>query len=388
MRVLTTQSWKMFLPQKWKDSDISHDKSSVNMDPNLTLAHITHNTSMILLHQHIAYPPPDLQVLVKLPSAHSAETCQLAAVETASISQKYLKHTAGIVNHQFALCVFVAARTLLGTTPRPQFSLLANGVVHWRLHNTELEWAFSSLIESLETMSVRWNGHCYNDIVQSIDDSKDLAAKYARQLKQLHHVCMEPNNFRLDSDLGSLLPWLSSSTCSATSPVAKFPSWVHTSDRRISTNAAFSDLRYQPQHCSISPTETASSSNGTKAQCFIPPERSPTSNGVLSTKNYAPARNYQKQTHMPQNQQVFSQPVSYVPGNHILESQMAGSQGMLGNGNMALPGPYMEDTSIDDMLTATSSDLLGQDFLEMDRVITLDGTYFALDWAGWDQMAQ
>ena len=85
------------------------------MDPNLTLAHITHNASMILLHQHIAYPPVELQNIVRLPSSCSAETCQLAAIETSSISQKFLKHTEfEIVVAQFPFCAFIAARVLLG----------------------------------------------------------------------------------------------------------------------------------------------------------------------------------------------------------------------------------------------------------------------------------
>jgi hypothetical protein len=106
----------MFLPQKWKDSNISREPAFIHMDPNLTLAHITHNTSMILLHQRIGYPPPDWREIVKLPSFCSAETCQLAAVETANITQKYLKYTPpeGIVSGQFIFCVFVSARVLLG----------------------------------------------------------------------------------------------------------------------------------------------------------------------------------------------------------------------------------------------------------------------------------
>lgn len=104
----------MFLPQKWKDSNISQD-ATVKYDPNLTLAHLTHNTSMILLHQHIAYPPAGWGDIVKLPSSCSAETCLSAAVETASICQKYFRHTVGgIVNSQFCFCAFVAARILLG----------------------------------------------------------------------------------------------------------------------------------------------------------------------------------------------------------------------------------------------------------------------------------
>ena len=104
----------MFLPQRWKDSNVSRDTSVINMDPNLTLAHITHNTSMILLHQHIAYTPADWAGVVALPSSCSAETCQLAAVETSSITQKYLAYMDGIVNSQFVFCVFVAARILFG----------------------------------------------------------------------------------------------------------------------------------------------------------------------------------------------------------------------------------------------------------------------------------
>jgi hypothetical protein len=108
----------MFLPQKWKDSNVSRDNSLVKMDPNLTLAHITHNTSMILLHQHLAYPPSEWRHIMKLPSSLSAETCQLAAVETSSIAEKYLKYTDGILTSQFAFCAFVAARIFLGE-PKP-----------------------------------------------------------------------------------------------------------------------------------------------------------------------------------------------------------------------------------------------------------------------------
>lgn len=106
----------MFLPRKWKDSNISKRDTQIIMDPNLTLAHVTHNTSMILLHQQIAYPPPRWTGIVRMPSAHSAETCQVAASETATIAQKYLRYTPrnGPVSSQFAFCVFISARALLG----------------------------------------------------------------------------------------------------------------------------------------------------------------------------------------------------------------------------------------------------------------------------------
>lgn len=106
----------MFLPQKWKDYNISRQPTLVDMDPNLTLAHITHNTSMILLHQRIAYPEPGWSNVVKLPSFCSAETCQVAAIESATIAQNYLKYKPdrSPVNNQFAFCVFINARVLLG----------------------------------------------------------------------------------------------------------------------------------------------------------------------------------------------------------------------------------------------------------------------------------
>lgn len=42
--------------------------------------------------------------------------------------------------------------------------------------------------------------------------------------------------------------------------------------------------------------------------------------------------------------------------------------------------------SVDDELTAMSNTLLGQQFLEMDRVITFDGTNFAMDMNEWQNM--
>lgn len=109
----------MYLPQKWKDTNISREAALVKIDPNLTLAHITHNTSTILLHQRIAYPRADWTDIIKLPSVCSADTCLNAAVETANIACRYLKHTPGNspVASQFAFCVFIAAKALLGKFP-------------------------------------------------------------------------------------------------------------------------------------------------------------------------------------------------------------------------------------------------------------------------------
>jgi hypothetical protein len=110
-------SWKMFLPQKWKDPKIALQKSTeFIMDPNLTVAHVTHNASMILLHQLIAYPPATWTWASRLPSRYSADTCKAAAVEIATIAQNYLASatTTKVISNQFVFCLYVAARCLLG----------------------------------------------------------------------------------------------------------------------------------------------------------------------------------------------------------------------------------------------------------------------------------
>ncbi|KAF4463470.1 C6 transcription factor [Fusarium albosuccineum] len=172
--------WKMFLPQKWRDSNISRRPTIITMDPNLTLAHITHNTSMILLHQQIACPAPRWTSIVRMPSAHSAETCQNAAAETATITQKYLKYTPenSPVNSQFSFCVFASARALL---------------VHWRYYKTDLASEFWLLLESLEEMAKRWAGPILKDKTKS-----SLAGKYSSQLRALHEKCEANPDFTVD----------------------------------------------------------------------------------------------------------------------------------------------------------------------------------------------
>ena len=111
------RSWKMFLPQKWSDPNAPPEATTA-LDPNMSLAHITHNTSMILLHQCIGYPERELMT-IKLPSFYSAETCQSAAIETANITEKYLAFAPRNmpISPHFAFCAFVSAKVLLGELP-------------------------------------------------------------------------------------------------------------------------------------------------------------------------------------------------------------------------------------------------------------------------------
>lgn len=138
------------------------------MDPNLTLAHITHNTAVVLLHQGIAYPSSEWQSTpIKLPSQSSAETCLAAAIEVSTIAQQFLRNSMFLANHQFAFCLFVCGRMLLA---------------HSSYFRIPLAPSFDSLIESLREVSKRWNGLALP--LSSSVRSGDLASKFASRLSE------------------------------------------------------------------------------------------------------------------------------------------------------------------------------------------------------------
>lgn len=133
------------------------------MDPNLVLAHIAHNTAVVLLHQGLAYPPAEWQFLpVKLPSASSAETCQVAADEVATIAEQFLEHSHIIISPQFSFCLFVCGKILL---------------THAAYSQSTLSSSFDSIITSLEEISQRWNGY-------QPPTRANLASKFCSRLKK------------------------------------------------------------------------------------------------------------------------------------------------------------------------------------------------------------
>ncbi|KAH7148203.1 fungal-specific transcription factor domain-containing protein [Dactylonectria macrodidyma] len=165
--------WKFFLPEKWREACVVNDDG--NLDPNLVLAHMTHNTAVVLLHQGLAYPSPEWQsVPVRLPSASSAETCQAAAVEVATIAAQFLRSSGILTNPQFAFCLFVCGRMLLA---------------HAAYYKSLLPSAFDSIIMSLEDIARRWNGS------QSPAVS-NLASKFGSRLVQSHIHGANPVDLR------------------------------------------------------------------------------------------------------------------------------------------------------------------------------------------------
>ncbi|KAL1642579.1 hypothetical protein SLS58_005348 [Diplodia intermedia] len=96
------------------------------MDPNLTLAHITHNAAVIQLHQAIAYPVKQWHhYSATLPSSTSAGTCLTAAKEIIMIAKEFLRASDGITNPQFSFCLFIAGRVLLDRLEKAHASLRA-----------------------------------------------------------------------------------------------------------------------------------------------------------------------------------------------------------------------------------------------------------------------
>ncbi len=96
------------------------------IDPNLTLAHLTHNAAIIVLHQPLAYPSaPSQPWLSELVSAASREACVMAATKINKIAHRFLNAGDGIPTHQFVYCLhlagqlFISMRGSCGYVPHP-----------------------------------------------------------------------------------------------------------------------------------------------------------------------------------------------------------------------------------------------------------------------------
>ncbi|KAI2776237.1 fungal-specific transcription factor domain-containing protein [Daldinia loculata] len=131
--------WKLYLPEQWREACVLNQDGI--MDPNLTLAHVTHNTAVVLLHQSVAYPLPDWQN-----------------------SRSYRSSTSP-ANPQFAFCLFICGRMLLAHASYYQLPLLKE---------------FESLVESLLEMSNRWNPWRPQEGPRFVEN---LASKFAMRLR-------------------------------------------------------------------------------------------------------------------------------------------------------------------------------------------------------------
>lgn len=329
--------WKLFLPSRWKDSNISEDRTVVNMDPNLTLAHITHNTSMILLHHPIAFPAKSWNDYVALPKECSAQTCQLAAIETSNIVSKFLTHTPiPFVNVQFAFCAFVAAKALLFE------------------NDGALRPVFGRLVRDLWEMSKRWQR-------SSGLQATSQAGIYARHLESLQDACSQDPNYRFDfydHTCQSLEPQQYVSPMNVMTPLQR----TNTQDRPGLSHA---------RHHSLSSLQTTLSPRHRIAQSTVsgdspigqqPMERTQNLNDVPSGVVTSTAAALHPSTaHSGSNQHVYGLSHSVTPGfggiPHV---------------------PNHPQSMQDQSLINLSDTFMDAQFLDMDRVITFEEANFYL----------
>ncbi|CRK40054.1 hypothetical protein BN1723_004680 [Verticillium longisporum] len=315
--------WKMFLPQKW---NANMARQSSRMDPNLTLAHVTHNASMILLHQVMAFPPPEWSFRNRLPSILSEDTCKAAAMEIATITQNYLKNAPPTVpvSSAFAFCLYVAAKVLLSK---------------WRYTTREdLASDFWSLVQSLEEMARRWVGP------HGLDNGRVcLAAKYSQKLTDSYRRCVSDEHFRI-SGLGY--------TNEIDHSVAKASRDVEGRSGRDQTNGA-------PMRQLAVPTSHAA--QGTSG--FRPPPPPPAAAAVPS----------------PTGPGAFAGPpgmalgIAAGPGG-MPTSAVAGSN----LGGMARPAPYHRGAE----MGVIDQAFVNQQYVDMDRVISYDDGMFGTEYEG------
>ncbi|KAL4984685.1 fungal-specific transcription factor domain-containing protein [Aspergillus falconensis] len=325
--------WKMLLPQKWTVNVAQ--QGSTRMDPNLTLAHVTHNASMILLHQPIAFPLPEWPFKSRLPSLCSMDTCQTAAVEVASITNHYLKSSlpTSPLSSQFAFCVFIAARALL---------------LSWK-HSSKQESVapeFWVLIQSLDAMSDRWTG-----LLETVTGSRNLPAKYSSTLIQLHRRCANEEAFSLN--IAGYTTEISHSAVDMPLPPATLPSEIAIPDdladplrptQPVSPEhpPAFSAPALRSQHFSASHRHQGGASGSVPSQPSFADQR-------LSATSMTPS--------------AFSMNIGISADSNILQ-------------------PSLDMTAGGDDAVAMSQMLLDQQFTGLDRVISYNDGLFGSDFEG------
>lgn len=174
---LILTNWKSKLPSRYQHA--SYDENGY-MDHNITLAHMTHNTSGILLYQTLR----GQSVLGLDGPAQPALFPQItvikqAAKETAKICTRFLLHRRYLVSPQFSYCQFLAARALLAYSD-------------WLME--PLDEDFETLYTSLGESAKRWDGilkanHEVNLDPASLDNfTSRLYARVTADAKRVHAI--------------------------------------------------------------------------------------------------------------------------------------------------------------------------------------------------------
>lgn len=343
--------WKLFLPPRWRDSNISEDRTVINMDPNLTLAHITHNTSMILLHHPIAFPAKSWNDYVALPKECSAQTCELAAIETSNIVSKFMTYTLiPFVNVQFAFCAFVAAKALLFDHSRGS-----------------LRPEFGRLVRDLWEMAKRWE-HNASDGTESRPVNQ--AGIYASYLERLQEICAQDPNYRFDfydHTCQSLEPQQYVSPMNVMTPLQRTNSFAQERPSlKQARHQSLSDV-----HATLSPRQRplhpgAAGVNGTPPIEYSqqPSGRAPNLDAMSPTGLAATGATLHPNAAHSNN------------GRHVFHMNHGGAANTHFNG---MPAAHNNQQAMQDQsLLSLSDTFMDSQFLDMDRVITFEEANFFL----------
>lgn len=215
-------------------------------------------------------------------------------------------------------------------------------------------------------MSTRWRGYATRGTLEQHTPSLDLAGQYAIQLENFHELfykdsqqCMNVLGYSATpatANQDSLLPLLSMS-----------PPPHKVDDPPSSAPHQANPSIFQSQSSQGKLAESLSCSGvGNLLHASGPREKPEISSNLGNGEDLA------CDTWIPHtwHDEQLSRGISKVPDYGT---------------RLQKPMDYDRE-SVDDDLTAMSSALLGQQFLEMDRVITFDGTNFSMDINGWQNI--
>lgn len=250
-----------------------------------------------------------------------------------------------------------------------------SGAVHWRFYGTALAQEFFKLVESLQDMSRRWKG-CMPEQTERMD----LAARYASLLQALHTKCLN------EPDLRPELLFQYDITSDLDAKAGRDRSFSVTgleeSSRPTGQDVASSAVEgYPAQRVDCSPASSRGYAHTFPAQNPTSPYNpNPHAEGSLynhiSPSNANPSIGHPTPrpapTGVPSHLSSPASNTQSIPATVPLREHTG-----IENSNERQTVDRADAT--EDELTIMSNALLGQQFSELDRVITLDGTDFAFD---------
>jgi hypothetical protein len=227
-------------------------------------------------------------------------------------------------------------------------------------------------------MSERWQGSTGDEYQQQPVDLSghelDMAARYASQLRELHEKCQDDSKFYMKilgySDITVtqgkyiLNPTSSSSSPSlprtGLAPIPPSPSKQSTRPSSTNTYGYTENSTFYQQRMLGSPNEPSTYNSGL-------------SDSMSAATNHSRLyRAQQLNTHSP----FANISTPYIGSNgheHVVSGDLRAVNG--------------DDEIVQDELSVMSQVLLGQPFLELDRVITLEGTDFDFEANNWGNIS-